>query len=122
MKGEMIMFCPECRSEYVEGITTCTDCGIPLVERIEEPEPYKFVEVLETFNLADVAFIKSILDDTDIEYEFLGENFNQIRQLVQPAKLVVREDQADEAREMLKDLDLRYFGIASMTNGEDEKE
>jgi hypothetical protein len=52
----------------------------------------------------------------------VGENFNQIEQLVQPAKLIVREDQAEKAREMLKDLNIRYLGIASMIYEEDEKE
>jgi hypothetical protein len=115
------MLCPECRSEYIEGITECTDCGIPLVESIPEPPPYSFVEILETFSLADIAVIKSILDDGDIEYLFLGENFNQIEQLVQPARLAVRDDQVEEAREMLKDLDIRYLGIASTEEGEVEE-
>ncbi|HYK90370.1 MAG TPA: DUF2007 domain-containing protein [Acidobacteriota bacterium] len=116
------MFCPKCRSEYIEGIITCTDCGILLVESIPEPEPYKFVEILETFNLADIAVIKSILDDGDIEYFFLGENFNQIEQMAQPARLAVREDQVDEAKEALKDIEVRYLAIASTANGEEEIE
>jgi hypothetical protein len=28
------MFCPKCRSEYREGFTTCSDCGIPLVHEL----------------------------------------------------------------------------------------
>jgi len=116
------MFCPKCRSEYIEGITTCTDCGILLVESIVEPEQYQFVEILETFNLADIAVIKSIFDNADIEFLFLGENFNQIEQLVQPARLGVREDQVDEARKILKDMDIRYFGISSTVDGENEEE
>jgi hypothetical protein len=35
---EMIMFCPQCKCEYLEGITECADCGIPLVERLPEEE------------------------------------------------------------------------------------
>ncbi len=26
------MICPNCKSEFVEGVYTCSDCGIPLVD------------------------------------------------------------------------------------------
>lgn len=33
-------WCPKCRNEYVEGITTCADCGIELVDELPaEAEP-----------------------------------------------------------------------------------
>lgn len=28
------MWCPKCRNEYIEGITTCVDCGCELVEEL----------------------------------------------------------------------------------------
>ncbi len=30
------MFCPLCQSEYQEGFSTCSDCGIPLVSSVEQ--------------------------------------------------------------------------------------
>jgi len=32
------MFCPTCKSEYLEGFTKCADCGVPLVAQLP-PEP-----------------------------------------------------------------------------------
>ena len=120
----VIMFCPKCRSEYVSGITTCSDCGIPLVESLAEPEQneseqYKYVEILETFNLADIAFIKSLFDEYNIQYFFLNESFNTLEP-VEPARLVVREDQADNAKELLKDADLNYVAFTVDANEKEE--
>lgn len=32
------MWCPKCKNEYVAGIVTCADCGIALVDSLEEYE------------------------------------------------------------------------------------
>ena len=118
------MFCPKCRLEYREGFTVCNDCGIPLVECLSsepepEPEPHGFVGILSTYNLADITFIKSILDDGDIEYFIHGENFNAIHPMVQPVRLLVREDQVDDAKELLKSADLNYMTF--VVSPEDEE-
>ncbi|MGD0337514.1 MAG: DUF2007 domain-containing protein [Bacteroidota bacterium] len=114
------MFCPNCRAEYIDGITDCKECGVPLVTSIPaEPEMYKFVKLLSTFNLVDIAVIKSLLDDGEITYYFIGENFNQIDQLVQPARLFIREDQVEEARGLLKDLSITYLGLSSLSREEE---
>jgi hypothetical protein len=108
------MFCPDCKAEYVEGINVCSECETPLVDKLppqEKPEPpqwVEFEEVLTTFNAGDIALIKSILDGEDVTYFFQGESFNYVHPLVQPAKLMVRQDQADQVREILKDLELDY--------------
>ncbi len=113
------MFCPKCGAEYREGFTECADCMVPLVYE-EPPETRKVVEyveyeeVLRTFNPADIALIKSILDSTDITYFVRGEHFLLIRPLADPAVLLVKTDEVEAAREMLKDLDLKFKGISGL--------
>ena len=108
------MFCPECKSEFVEGIEICPECHVHLVDELEpdpEPEFVDFVEVLATYNPADIALLKSILDSEGITYFFKGENFQYMRPLVDPARLMVRKDQVENAVDLLKDLKLSFMGI-----------
>jgi hypothetical protein len=102
------MFCPNCRTEYVEGISVCADCGVPLIAKLDEDdkssESAELEEILATFNAGDIALIKSILDGEGITYYFSGEESNYMLPLTQPPKLMVPKDQAEQAREVLKDL------------------
>ena len=107
------MFCPMCESEYVEGFTVCVECDSQFIEELPskpEPEFIAYDEVL-SLNPSDIAIIKSILDTTDIVYFFHGEHFSYMRPLVLPARLMVRKDQAEEASQILRDLDLSFTGV-----------
>ncbi len=95
------MFCPQCKSEYLIGITECVDCRVPLLSVLpSEPDHSTngYVRVLATYNAADIAIVKSILDDAEIDYYFEGEGFNGVSPLIQPTVLYVLHHQEEEAR------------------------
>jgi hypothetical protein len=109
------MFCPKCKYEYVENVTECPDCRVALIEQLpSEPEPefVDFQEVMATYNPADIAFLKSLLDSENIQYFFKGEHFMYVRPLADPVRLMVRTDQVEIVVEMLKDLELSITGIS----------
>ncbi len=120
------MFCPKCRAEYREGFFTCSDCHIDLVGTIpplHEPE-YEFVnfiEILATYNPADVVFLKSLLESEGIQYFFKGEHFMYMRPLADPVRLMVRQDQADEAKKLVKGVKLSVSGISLGERSDDEE-
>jgi hypothetical protein len=108
------MFCPECKSEFVEGITKCPECNVDLVDQLPKvpaPEFVDYKEVLSTYNPADIVFLKSFLDSEGIQYFFKGEHFMYVRPLADPARLMIRVDQVGEAVRMLKDIELSFTGI-----------
>jgi hypothetical protein len=110
------MFCPECKAEYVGGVTVCADCGVPLVDVLPPEsdhtgEPY--VRILSTYNAGDVAVVRSILEGTDIVYYFEGEVFNEVTPLIQPVQLYIARHQVNAVKELLKDLEIHFLGLSA---------
>jgi hypothetical protein len=108
------MYCPKCKAEYRDGFYKCSDCDIALVHELpEEPEPefIEYEEILSTFNPADVALIKSMLDSENIAYYFHGEHFMHIMPLIEPARLMVDKEQVERVRALLQDLNLSSIAI-----------
>lgn len=98
------MFCPNCRTEYRQGITVCADCGAKLINELPpETDGRELVTVLEAGDLAVVALAKSMLEEAGIQFVAKGEL--PMEQLaVGPVEIQVDKDNETEARELLTDL------------------
>ena len=110
------MYCPQCKAEYQPQYTHCATCNVDLVDTLPEETEVKptyvaYEEILGTHNPADIALIKSFLDGEGLTYYFHGEHFIYMRPMADPARLMVRTDQAETARELLGGLDLSYTAI-----------
>ena len=87
------MYCPECRSEYREGVTRCVECDVPLVAELEkEPEVLETGErdeLISIFESGDSALLSDVVarveaagvpyllqTGTAFEYPDLPENLN----------------------------------------------
>ena len=110
------MYCPKCGDEFVGGIKTCADCQEPLVEELEKSEPKaqaqndsEYVELVTVFVPADVGELmlaKSILEDAGIRYLAKGEKVQKwgFNVATGQVEVQVRDDDAEAARELLRDL------------------
>ena len=63
----------------------------------------EMVEVFSTYNPGDIAFVKSLLDGEGIHYYFQGENTAMLVAAGAYARLLVRADQADSVRDILRE-------------------
>jgi hypothetical protein len=67
-----------------------------------------YEKVLETHNTSDIAFIKSILSAYEITYFIQGEFAAPYMYYGVPMRVLVKKEQAAEAREILKEIELCY--------------
>lgn len=104
------MYCPKCKSEYVDGITRCPDCDVDLVKELPkkktEGDPdIKFVSIMETADLGLIAIAKSILEEENIDYFTQGEGFNNMfNPVTSPVTILVREEDEQNAKDFLQEL------------------
>jgi len=113
------MFCPKCGVEYREGFTECSDCNVELVAILPEefqteeiPQYIEYIEVASTFSQSEIAFLKSLLDSVGITYYFKSEIFARVDPLIQSSRLMVAKDDVQKAIELLKEHNLKYFGLS----------
>lgn len=67
------MICPECKCEYISGVTRCADCGVPLVDALPPPSAairgdVRIVPVWRGTDRADYEKVATALDNAGIPY------------------------------------------------------
>ena len=102
-------FCTKCKYEYVEGIKTCSDCGLKLVPELHD-EQKPVAESLDLVVLASFMFpveaemAKTRLDREGIESILSGEIVTTTMWPGLdpfPLRLMVRREDFQRAREVL---------------------
>lgn len=94
--------CPKCKMEYVDGMTTCPDCRVPLVEKAEEilKELYMGTERMATRLVDYLQYAKidsAVLGDTEIV-----ENPEVEGEMLEVFRVLVSEQQWKEAERLAK--------------------
>ncbi|WP_017414795.1 putative signal transducing protein [Clostridium tunisiense] len=105
------MYCNKCKSEYIDGIELCPECGRKLVEnqhssKEQVAEYQELITVAITTNYFLVPLAKSILESEDINYFVKGEHLMNMPRFMIPMEIQVTKEDEEVARELLKDLDL----------------
>lgn len=115
--------CPNCESdlelseaEKISGRVHCPECE-SLIDFNQNPPKVlyreSYVELLSSLNQGDIGLVKSILENANIEYYIFGENFLSAEPLLQPARFYVNKKKLREAKELLKDFELRIWGFSN---------
>jgi len=70
------MICPNCKCEYIRGVTQCADCGIPLVDKLEpaqsDPGDARLVAVWRGDEPNERDEVGNALEEANIPYTFAG--------------------------------------------------
>lgn len=79
----------------------------------------KLKELVSTFNLADIAVIRSLLDAEGIAYLAQGEQFHSVRPLVEPVRFLVAEGDLNRALPLIESIRLAYGSLSNLNDREE---
>ena len=87
----------------------------------------EFKEIYKTFNPADIAFIRSLLESNDVVYYVNNENSSMVGGITfaEPMRIMVESEQFESAQELLKDFKGNYskfIGAKELEEEDDEIE
>lgn len=105
------MFCPQCRTEYTDEATRCTECGSALVggspPREGDAEDLPMVTVFESADVSALRVVMGLLEAEGIpcvlEHDPDSAPFPGVEPLTGPARVRVPVESAEAARELVND-------------------
>ena len=109
-------FCPECKCEYVEGVTRCSDCDEELVWELptESPQPREMlrdedaVTIFTAKDLVEAEVVRGILEGAGIHCAVTPEVTRWARGTtmlggLQTIDIMVLESDAERAQEVIRE-------------------
>ena len=122
------MICPDCKCEYIRGVTECADCGVALVDALEQENsnPLNNVSIVSVWQGNDPSEferVKNALENAGTEYlDRDSKNFDLFDPLGSRLEIFVSAADRDAARKIILDEDGRIDpgeltpeGIESLT-------
>ena len=107
------MYCPQCRVEYRDGFTECSDCHVDLVPAVVLEAADSQLEVVAVFESNDrfaIGLAKGSLEDAGVPF-WMQDDETAARLVLSPimfplCRFLVPKDREVEARELLLSLAL----------------
>ena len=101
------MVCPQCRAQYREGVVVCSDCHVPLMDRLDKDD----VDVLLQTGIYDpiaIGLAASLLQEAGIPF-FVVDQIPAVQQESGNAfcwwNVRVPKEREAEAREILQNVE-----------------
>jgi hypothetical protein len=105
------MICPNCKCEYIRGVTECADCGVPLVDALEPADPnpqgdVRLVSVWQGNDPSEFEGAKAALENAGIEFlDRDSKSFDLFLPLGSKLEVWVSAADRDAARKIILDED-----------------
>jgi hypothetical protein len=119
------MICPQCKCQYIRGVTQCSDCGVALVDRLEpegqaSPEDVRLVAVWRGADAAERDQVGEALESADIPFTFAEAKSVLFRTSETTLEVWVDEQDQEKASQIVGDLEDRLYPDESPTEQDAE--
>jgi hypothetical protein len=103
------MICPDCKCEYLAGVTQCSDCGVPLVDALDATasarlENERIVCVWSGNDPRECAEVRQALDANRIKFADPSTGYSDFPTLRPRMEICVFSADEDRARKVLLEL------------------
>jgi hypothetical protein len=107
------MYCPKCRTQYIENIKECSDCQVLLVEKLPEETPLEKIKWVALTPLAGEIYaemVEEVLQKLDIpnftksDWATSAFNISSANLVGAKVTIFVPEENRDDAAQLIEEL------------------